>query len=181
MNKKEIIIEKARELFQQYGYKKVSMDEIANKANVTKKTIYSYFKDKEELFKHFIQEELNLIKEEIENQEKNNLPFIEIVSNNIYSMLNYRRTSQLVKKMINSPDDKMKEFLKLYDDQVLNYIKEKLDNGIKNNQVRNCDTTLTSFIIYKIFLSIMFEYKKELDEKKVTQEITTILKIGLLK
>ena len=42
MNKKEIIIEKARDLFTTYGYKKVSMDEIAREANVTKKTIYSY-------------------------------------------------------------------------------------------------------------------------------------------
>ena len=39
MNKKEIVINKARDLFTTYGYKKVSMDEIAKKANVTKKTI----------------------------------------------------------------------------------------------------------------------------------------------
>ena len=39
MNKKEIIIETARNLFTNYGYKKVSMDEIATSAKVTKKTI----------------------------------------------------------------------------------------------------------------------------------------------
>lgn len=37
MNKKEEVIKKARELFTKYGYKKVSMDEIAREANVTKK------------------------------------------------------------------------------------------------------------------------------------------------
>lgn len=37
MNKKEIIIETARNLFTNYGYKKVSMDEIATSAKVTKK------------------------------------------------------------------------------------------------------------------------------------------------
>ena len=51
MNKKEDIIEKARILFTNYGYKRVSMDEVAREANVTKKTIYSYFKDKEDLFR----------------------------------------------------------------------------------------------------------------------------------
>ena len=45
--KKEDILKAAKELFSMYGYKKVSMNEIAEKANVTKKTIYSYFKDKE--------------------------------------------------------------------------------------------------------------------------------------
>ena len=37
MNKRDIIIEEARKLFNSYGYKKVSMDELAKQANVTKK------------------------------------------------------------------------------------------------------------------------------------------------
>ena len=45
MTKKEVVIDTARELFSKYGYKKVSMDEIATNAIVTKKTIYTYFKD----------------------------------------------------------------------------------------------------------------------------------------
>ena len=52
MNKKEEVINAARDLFTKYGYKKVSMDEIAKEANVTKKTIYSYFSDKEAMFKY---------------------------------------------------------------------------------------------------------------------------------
>ena len=54
MNKKETVINTARELFTKYGYKKASMDEIAKEANVTKKTIYSYFKDKDSMFSYFI-------------------------------------------------------------------------------------------------------------------------------
>ena len=61
--KKEQIIQSARELFHQFGFKKVSMDEIAQKAGVTKKTIYMYFDSKEDLLKYFIQEE-------IQNMEK---------------------------------------------------------------------------------------------------------------
>ena len=41
--KEEIIIETARKLFHKYGFKKVSMDEIAIEAGVTKRTIYKYF------------------------------------------------------------------------------------------------------------------------------------------
>ena len=50
--KEEQIIEAARKLFYQFGFKKVSMDEIAKEANVTKKTIYMYFGSKEELLKY---------------------------------------------------------------------------------------------------------------------------------
>ena len=62
MNKKEIIIETARNLFTNYGYKKVSMDEIATSAKVTKKTIYHYLKDKNDLLQYFITEEHESIK-----------------------------------------------------------------------------------------------------------------------
>ena len=41
--KKEQIIEAARKLFNKYGFKKVSMDEIAREAGVTKRTVYMYF------------------------------------------------------------------------------------------------------------------------------------------
>lgn len=42
-----LIIEASRNLFHQFGFKKVSMDEIAKEAGVTKKTIYMYFNSKE--------------------------------------------------------------------------------------------------------------------------------------
>ena len=54
---KDKIVEAARKLFYKFGFKKVSMDEIAREAGVTKKTVYTYFSSKEELFKYFIQEE----------------------------------------------------------------------------------------------------------------------------
>lgn len=40
---------KARELFQQYGVKSITMDEIASQLGVSKKTIYQFFSDKDEL------------------------------------------------------------------------------------------------------------------------------------
>ena len=59
--KEQQIIEAARKLFGKYGFKKVTMDEIAREANVTKKTVYTYFSSKEELFKYFIDEELKKV------------------------------------------------------------------------------------------------------------------------
>jgi AcrR family transcriptional regulator len=49
MEVKERIQEKANELFLQYGIRSVSMDDIANALGMSKKTIYQYFADKDEL------------------------------------------------------------------------------------------------------------------------------------
>lgn len=46
---KDKIIEVANDLFLSFGFKSVTMDDIANKIGVSKKTIYKYFKNKTEL------------------------------------------------------------------------------------------------------------------------------------
>ena len=43
------IKQKADDLFRQYGIKSITMDEIANQLGVSKKTIYQFFADKDEL------------------------------------------------------------------------------------------------------------------------------------
>ncbi|MHB8894989.1 MAG: TetR/AcrR family transcriptional regulator [Candidatus Geothermincolia bacterium] len=43
------ILEAARGLYQRYGYKKTTMDDIAKAAGITKPTVYSYFKGKKDI------------------------------------------------------------------------------------------------------------------------------------
>jgi AcrR family transcriptional regulator len=178
MNKKELVTQVARDLFTKYGYKKVSMDEIARISGVTKKTIYTYFKDKEDLFIYFINEELDSIKKEVEKKEKENLPFIDKVSSAILIMLKYRKNSKFFKNILAESENN--NFLKIYDEDILKYIEIKIEKAINDNYIKNCDAKLTAFIIYKIYLAVMFEYDEELDSDKVTKEITSILKDGLL-
>jgi TetR/AcrR family transcriptional regulator, cholesterol catabolism regulator len=49
MDPKERILIKAEELFMQYGIRSVSMDDIANSLGMSKKTVYQYYADKDEL------------------------------------------------------------------------------------------------------------------------------------
>ena len=58
-NTKVRIREKAKELFLRYGIRSVSMDDIANQLGMSKKTIYQYFTDKNELVDAVVDEEVN--------------------------------------------------------------------------------------------------------------------------
>lgn len=49
MELRERIIEKAGDLFRQYGIKNVSMDEIASSIGISKRTLYENFKGKEDI------------------------------------------------------------------------------------------------------------------------------------
>ena len=102
--KKEQVIEAARRLFHQFGFKKVSMDEIAKEAGVTKKTIYMYFGSKEELLKYFIQEEIRNMEDIVEKVETQQLDFFETVNQAIYEILQYRKHQDFLNTLLILPE-----------------------------------------------------------------------------
>ncbi|MDD3341459.1 MAG: TetR/AcrR family transcriptional regulator [Bacilli bacterium] len=186
MDKRKQIIEKARFLFQNYGYKKVSMDEIAREAEVTKKTIYSYFKDKDALFGYFIEEEREQMKQIIEQIEKKNLSFFDTVHETIYALLKYHNQSpffktlhQEAKLLAVSP---ALGYLKETEKDTENYIKRKLTEAMQKKQIKTCNADLCAFIILKVYKALLIEWdctNHPLSEKEVTDNITAVLKTGL--
>ncbi len=186
--KKEQIIEVARELFHQFGFKKVSMDEIAQKAGVTKKTIYMYFGSKEELLKYFIQEEIENMKEIVEEIEGKNLEFFQGINETIYKLLKYKKERNFL-KIISKEAEWLKnpiiiQNLKLIDEQIQNYIKSKLKIAKEKGYIQYEDLEITTYLIYKMYIALIFEWddkNKELDEQKIANSISKILIKGLRK
>ncbi len=58
MDVKEQILEKSLEMFMRYGIKSVSMDDIARKVGVSKKTVYQHVPDKRDLVKQTFERHL---------------------------------------------------------------------------------------------------------------------------
>jgi len=185
LSKKEEIIKGARELFCTYGYKKVTMDEIARKSNVTKKTIYSYFKDKDDLIKYFLYESIDSMKSIVDKIEKENISYVEKIEKIIYKLLKHKKEDNIIKKLAeeeeNIPIGTAKECMKILDNSITIEIKKLLEKGIELGEVKKCDTDLASFLIYKMYVALMFEWDKPLGIKEVTENIMNILKSGILK
>lgn len=186
--KKEQIIEAARKLFNKYGFKKVSMDEIAREAGVTKRTVYMYFSSKEELFNYFIQEELNNMKKIVEDIEKQNLNFFEAIHQIIYNLIKYKHNRKFLKIVVEESEVLKNPInlknLKLIDDQIQNYILEKLNYAISKEYIETDNPEITAFLIYKMYIALMFDWNennKKLDEKSIADNILKIAKNGLQK
>ncbi len=62
---REIIINVARGIFGRFGFRKTTMDEIAQAAHKGKSSIYHYFKSKEQIFQAVVEKESYVLKEEI--------------------------------------------------------------------------------------------------------------------
>lgn len=183
MTKKEEVIKSARELFCSYGYKKVSMDEIAKKSGVTKKTIYTYFKDKNDLIKYFLYEEIEKMKKIVEKIEEKKLPAPDKTHMIIYSLLEYRKDNEIINRFSeesnNLPTGIARECLEILNDSILAEIKKLLEKGIEKGDIKKCDTDFASFVIYKMYVAVMFEWGKPLNKKKVTENIMNFLKSGI--
>jgi AcrR family transcriptional regulator len=63
---RERIISFAREHFMHEGFSKVTLDEIATELGMSKKTLYKYFEDKEDLLRAGIEENLRSLAREID-------------------------------------------------------------------------------------------------------------------
>lgn len=186
MEKRLEIINTARDLFTTYGYKKVSMDEIAKTAGVTKRTIYHYFKDKDTLFQYFVDEERAKIKDALEGIEQADLPFFETVHETLLTILYYRKQSKLLNALQREADLLMSETalktLKRVEKEMEQYIASRLQKAMDEGKMKPCNIELCSFLLVKLYIAIMLEWdidKKPLAEEEITDNITQILKTGI--
>src|ERR1700733_4118922 len=59
MDVKERILIKAADLFCRYGIRTITMDEIASQLGISKKTIYQFFTDKDDMVSAVIEQEIH--------------------------------------------------------------------------------------------------------------------------
>lgn len=185
--KEEQIVNSARTLFLKYGIKKVSMDEIAKNAGVTKKTVYSYFGSKADLINFFIKEELSNMKKIVEEYQNKSNNFLENVHQGLYKMLTYKEESFFINLLIKEQDSfnvkMLKDSLKNVDGEIKNFIKQILLQAKDDGYIEVKNIDITTFLIYKMYIALMFEWDEEfkkLNDKEIADNILHILKNGII-
>jgi AcrR family transcriptional regulator len=63
---RETILEIAQDIFSKYGYRKTTLDDIANAVRKGKSSLYYYFDSKEDLFQAVIVKEVDVLKQALE-------------------------------------------------------------------------------------------------------------------
>lgn len=105
--KKESIRKAALDLFSEFGIEKVTISEIAKKANVSPVTIYNYFGSKDDLVKHVIAYSFNEAIETRITLIESDIPFPEKIEKLIFKKAAYIETLNpefLMKVISNDPD-----------------------------------------------------------------------------
>jgi len=138
MDQRERIIEGGEELFLKAGIKSVTMDDIARHLGMSKKTIYQFFKDKNELV-------IGLVKKKLHDDECQMQEIINQSGNVIEEMINMMKCSEEIFSRINPivihdmqkyHPDAWKQFQNFKADVLIRTLEELLTKGIKQGYIR---------------------------------------------
>jgi AcrR family transcriptional regulator len=155
MEARKRILCKAHELFNRFGIKRVTMDEIALKTGMSKKTIYQSFENKDDLVDAVLEEHLSKNSSQCEcNKTKAENAVHEI-------FLNIDMVQELMAEMNPTVFYDLEKFhpgafLKLHEhrnDYLYKTVKENLEWGIKEGLYRE---DINVDVITRIRLEIMF-------------------------
>jgi len=188
MTKDEIvkteIVNQAQILFQQYGLKKTTMDEIAAACGKGKSTLYHYFKNKEEVFNEvFVRELINLrviVKQEVDQVKsvKDKLSiYVRVFHKEVLNKVNLYR---IVKQELISEATKEVHFKKLMSFEK-DYITRILEDGYDMGDcidIERKDLNWFSEIIIAAFLGIVLysiETENKFDQEKLDMATDLII------
>jgi AcrR family transcriptional regulator len=138
LENKERILEKAKDLFMQYGIKSITMDEIAGQLGISKKTIYQFFTDKDEMVEAVVNEEIKVNEDgckKFQVNAENAIHEIFLAMENMQEMLKTMNPQLMYDLEKHHPGAYRR--LKQYKYQFLyNMIKENLEKGIREDIYR---------------------------------------------
>jgi AcrR family transcriptional regulator len=146
------ILLKVRELYLKYGIKSITMDEVAMELGMSKKTLYQYVTDKDDLVGLFIDNEIHLRQEEICKCFKAGFNAIEeLLEISIYM-------NKLMKDQNPATEHDLKKYyphhynktVKARREGIFNYILQNLKKGKKEGLYRQ---EMNEEIIAKLYLS----------------------------
>ncbi len=183
-DRRKMIIEAATKSFSLFGYKATTMDQVAKLANVGKGTIYTFFKNKEELFEEIISTLVNEMIAEAEAVIQPELPFTENVHRALYRLLEFRSQHQLMIKLVQEETEMgtlaVSDMLQHVEDEIISYIKQKIDVAIAKGAIPPTDTEITSFLLLKMYIVLVSDWEKH-HQPLSSEQIAEMMKVFLLK
>lgn len=124
---KEKILQAAGELFMKYGVRSVTMEDIARSLSISKKTIYQYFEDKDDVVKQSTQTHMDMEKQEYD----------EIFESSHDAVEELAKVCQCMRKNFREINPSMLYDLRKYHHSAWEIWSEFKDVYIKNSIARN--------------------------------------------
>lgn len=135
----KLILQSAKGLFQRYGLKKTTMEDIAKAAGKGKSTLYYYFKSKDEIFEAVVKEE----NEELHKELKEMIAQVTNVQSRLklYCITHLKKLKEkinlyhIVFTELTNQMGVMYELRKKFNYFEIDFLKKILCEGVENNEI----------------------------------------------
>ncbi|MFS0861153.1 TetR/AcrR family transcriptional regulator [Fredinandcohnia sp. 179-A 10B2 NHS] len=175
IDRRQLILEAATKSFSLFGYKATTMDQVSKLANVGKGTIYTFFKNKEELFDEIISTLIKDMKAVAEEAIEPTGTFSENASRVLYKLLEFRKSHQLTIKLFQEERDigtpAVVEVIQRVEQAIISYMKEIIQEAINRGEIIQCNPEITAFVMLKMYVSLIFDWEQShepLDKSEIS-------------
>lgn len=181
--KKEILIQ-AQKLFQQFGMKKTTMDEIAAACGKAKSTLYHYFKSKDEVFDAVIQLEMLNLRKHVKNRVEEHKSMIDKIKTYTIEfnreVINKVNLYRLMRQDANSLGVSKKYFLEMMEFEqsyIVRILEDGYDSGEYTTTGKDEIPWLADMFLASFYGIVLYSIEKEgfYNEEKIarTAELLT--------
>ncbi len=184
-NTKEDILSAAGKLFAAFGYHETSMAKIAEKAHISKGTLYWYFSGKEELFEELITTGFNIFFTNIKNIVEKEVTADRMLYSYIKTKINFlekhKEIAKVAAKNMEIISPKMKEKAREKHEEMIGLIKYIIEKGKKEKTFRDIDPIDTAVLIIGMTNSINtnFMFKGINEAERKVDFIYDLIKNGI--
>jgi AcrR family transcriptional regulator len=188
INMRNDIVDIASGVFAKFGFKKTTVDDIANALRKGKSSIYYYFSSKEDIFKAVVDKEADELRKKV-------LAILNSPQSSIEKIRAFLKTRMLAVRgmanyytLITSNDISnitLVEKLRLkYDTEEHGFIKQLLSEGVANGEFKNMDIELSSIALLMAMKGLeipLFINSSKADEiETVLDDMLDILFYGIV-
>jgi AcrR family transcriptional regulator len=163
-NTRNILIEAARQLFAKIGVDNTTMNDIATASQKGRRTLYTYFRSKNELYQAVIESELSKLYETLYEVLLRDLPEDKKLVTYIYARLDAIRSvvrrNGTLKALFFRDIWKVENVRKKFDQRDIEIIRTILESGVKANIFNIPDTALTASILHHALKGLEVPYIK---------------------
>ncbi len=185
---REQIVEAARQIFSRFGFKKTTMDEIAQGVSKGKSSIYYYFSGKEDIYKAVIEKEATLIRDELTNAiSKVDDPieklktYVEVRMRTFHAMANFY---EAIKNEFLTHLDFINKIREKYDKDEIQMVESFLKEGVSRNEFIIDNTELAAIAIVTAMKGLeipLFKYNNQLNMDERINHLLNILFYGIVR
>lgn len=186
---KSLILDKAKERMERFGFKKTTMDEISKDCKISKKTIYEHFTDKEDMFSCLLSRECHKTIEILFSQMGDITDPLEKLILLIRKAISYFNQDHFITRILKDDDLFLafvnRKYHEMIDEEIISIIAKIIREGIQQGKFRDVDERMVAYAGFKLFQAFSYArtgpLRKEQNEQYYTEVLIDFLVNAIVK